>query len=80
LKQNQFSPVPVEKQVAIIYAGSKGLLKNVPVEKVKEFEKEFVEFLELKHQDVLDSFKAGKLDKDKLAVVEKVCADLSAKY
>lgn len=80
LKQNQFSPVSVEKQVAIIYAGSKGLLKNVPVDKVKAFEKEFVEFLELKHQDVLDSFKAGKLDKDKLAIVEKVCADLSAKY
>ena len=80
LKQNQFSPVAVEKQVAIIYAGTKGLLKNVPVDKVKAFEKEFVDFLELNHQDVLDSFKAGKLDKDKLAVVEKVCADLSAKY
>lgn len=80
LKQNQFSPVAVEKQVAIIYAGTKGLLKNVPVDRVKEFEQEFVDFLEMKHKAVLDSFKAGKLDAEHLKTVETVCADLSAKY
>lgn len=80
LKQNQFSPVSVEKQVAIIYAGTKGLLKNVPVNRVKEFEQEFVDFLEMKHKDALDSFKAGKLDAEHLKTVETVCADLSAKY
>ncbi|MFY0673218.1 MAG: F0F1 ATP synthase subunit alpha [Bacteroidia bacterium] len=80
LKQNAFSPVSVEKQVAIIYAGTKGLLKNVPVSRVKEFEAELINFLEMNNADVLDSFKAGKLDKDKLATLEQACADLSAKY
>jgi F-type H+-transporting ATPase subunit alpha len=80
LKQNAFSPVSVEKQVAIIYAGTKGLLKNVPVSKVREFEAELVNFLEMNHSEVLDSFKAGKLEKDILATLEQACADLSAKY
>ncbi|MGB0429950.1 MAG: F0F1 ATP synthase subunit alpha [Bacteroidia bacterium] len=80
LKQNAFSPVPVEKQVAMIYAGTKGLLKNVPVNKVREFEAELIDFLEMNHKDVLDSFQAGKLDKDKLGILENACADLSAKY
>ena len=50
LKQGQYAPVPVEKQVAIIYCGTMGLLKDVPVNKVKSFENEFIEFLELKHR------------------------------
>ncbi len=50
LKQGQYSPVPVEKQIAIIYCGTMGLLKDVPVNKVKEFENEFIEYLELKHR------------------------------
>ena len=52
LKQGQYSPVPVEKQIAIIYAGTKGLLKNVPIESVSDFEREYIEFLELKHKKV----------------------------
>ncbi|MCB0738607.1 MAG: F0F1 ATP synthase subunit alpha [Bacteroidetes bacterium] len=80
LKQNQFSPVKVENQVAIIYAGTKGLLKQVPVDKVKEFEKDLINFLEMNHKDVLEGFKAGKLESAHLETVEKVCADLSAKY
>ncbi|MBI1183834.1 F0F1 ATP synthase subunit alpha [bacterium] len=80
LKQNQFSPVSVEKQVAIIYAGTKGLLKNVPLNKVKDFEAELVNHLEMNHQNILDAFRAGKLDSDHLATLEKVCAELSAKY
>ena len=80
LKQSQFSPVSVEKQVAIIYVGTKGLLSAVPVEKVREFETELVDFLEMNHRDILDSFKAGKLDKEHLKTLEQVCADLSAKY
>lgn len=80
LKQNQFSPVSVEKQVAIIYAGTNGLLGDVPVEKVREFEGELTDFLEINNRDILDSFKAGKLDKDHLNTLKQVCADLSAKY
>jgi F-type H+-transporting ATPase subunit alpha len=45
LKQGLNDPYTVEDQVAIIYAGSKNLLRNVPVNKVKEFEKDFLEFL-----------------------------------
>ena len=80
LKQGQYAPVSVEKQVAIIYLGSKGLLRNVPVEKVREFETEFLDYLDAKHRDVLDGLKAGKLTDEITGTLEKVAADLSAKY
>lgn len=80
LKQKQFSPVPVAKQVAIIYAGTKGLLKNVPVNKVKEFEEELFNFLEVNHSDILKSFGAGKLDDVHLQTLSQVCKELSSKY
>ncbi|MCX6330363.1 MAG: F0F1 ATP synthase subunit alpha, partial [Bacteroidia bacterium] len=80
LKQNQYSPVAVEKQIAIIYCGTMGLLKNVPVNKVKEFEKEYIEFLDLKYRDVLDNLRDGTLNNDITGVLEKVAVDLTAKY
>jgi F-type H+-transporting ATPase subunit alpha len=80
LKQGQFAPVPIEKQIAIIYCGTMGLLKDVPVNKVKSFEIEFIEFLELKHRDTLDSLRAGVLNDDITNVLEKVAKDLVAKY
>ncbi|MGB1031033.1 MAG: F0F1 ATP synthase subunit alpha [Flavobacteriales bacterium] len=80
LKQGQNDPMSVEHQVAIIYLGSKGLLSNVPVNKVKEFEKEFIAFMESKHRDVLDTLKSGKLTDDVTATLESVAKDLSSKY
>jgi len=80
LKQPQYSPVSVEKQVAIIYLGTKGLLRNVPVEKVKEFEELFLTTLEQQHPDVLKTFKAGKLDKEATDKVEKLAKELAAQY
>ncbi len=80
LKQGQYAPVAVEKQVAIIYLGSKGLLRNVPVEKVREFETEFLDFLDAKHRDVLDQLKAGKLTDEVTSTLESVAADLAGKY
>lgn len=80
LKQLQFKPIPVEKQIAIIYCGTKGLLKNVPVNKVKEFEAEFIEFLELKYTDTLETLKGGVIDKSVTEILEKVAADISSKY
>lgn len=80
LKQGQYAPVPVEKQVAIIYLGSKGLLRNVPVNKVREFETEFLDYMDAKHRDVLDTLKAGKLTDEVTETLEKVAADLSSKY
>ncbi|TAL79294.1 MAG: F0F1 ATP synthase subunit alpha [Bacteroidetes bacterium] len=80
LKQGQYAPVPVEKQIAIIYCGSVGLLKDVPVSKVKNFESEFLEFLELKHRDVLDNLRDGILNDDITKVLEKVAMEVSMKY
>ena len=80
LKQGQYAPVSVEKQVAIIYLGSKGLLRNVPVNKVREFETEFLDYMDAKHRDVLDTLKAGKLTDEVTGTLEKVCADLAGKY
>jgi F-type H+-transporting ATPase subunit alpha len=80
LKQGQYAPVPIEKQIAIIYCGTMGLLKDVPTNKVKSFESEFIEFLELKHRDTLDSLRAGTLNDDITNVLEKVAKDLVAKY
>jgi F-type H+-transporting ATPase subunit alpha len=80
LKQGQYAPVPVEKQIAIIYCGTMGLLKDVPVSKVKEFEKEYVEFLDLKHRSVLDNLRDGILNNDITGTLEKVAAELTAKY
>ncbi|MGB5323286.1 F0F1 ATP synthase subunit alpha, partial [Lutimonas sp.] len=80
LKQAQNDPFAVEDQIAIIYAGSKDLLKKVPVEKVKEFEKDYLEFLNAKHRDILDILKAGKLTDEVTNTLEKVAKEVSAKY
>jgi len=80
LKQAQNDPFTVEDQVAIIYAGSKNLLRNVPVEKIKEFENEYLTILRTKHQGVLDSLKQGKLTEEVVNTLELVCKDLSDKY
>ena len=80
LKQGVNSPVSVEKQIAIIYAGTKGLLNNVPVDKVKQFEREYIDFLSNKHQDVLDSLRAGKLTDEATDVLTKVAKDLASNY
>ena len=80
LKQAQNDPFTVEDQVAIIFAGSKNLLRDVPVEKVKEFERDYIEFLNAKHRGVLDTLKAGKLTDEVVETLTSVCKDLSSKY
>ncbi len=80
LKQPENTPFTVEDQIAIIYAGSKNLLRNVPVNKVKEFEAEYIEFLNAKHRDTLDTLKAGKLTDEVTDTLVAVAKDLSAKY
>jgi len=80
LKQGQYAPIPVEKQIAIIYCGTQGLLKDVPLPKVKEFEREFIEFLDLKHRDTLDQLRDGILNEDITKVLEKVAIDLAMRY
>jgi F-type H+-transporting ATPase subunit alpha len=80
LKQKQYSPIPVEKQIAIIYCGTKGLLRDVPVNKVKSFESDFIELLELKHRDVLDSLRDGNLSTEITDTLEKVAAEVVMKF
>lgn len=80
LKQPQYSPMSVEKQIAIIYCGTKGLLKNIPVNKIRDFEEEFLHFMELHNQDALEKLKTGALPDDVLALIEKTASDLSHKY
>ena len=65
LIQPQYSPMPVEKEIAILYCGVNGLLRNVPLDKVHEFERSFLETLSINHQkDVLDVLKTGELNDD----------------
>jgi F-type H+-transporting ATPase subunit alpha len=80
LKQGQFSPLRVEQQIAIIYCGTKGLLRDVPVNKVRQFESEFLAFLESKHKNVLNDLKAGKYTDEITDVLEAVAKDLSKGY
>ncbi|MEJ6980753.1 F0F1 ATP synthase subunit alpha [Pedobacter sp. P351] len=80
LKQGQFSPVAVEKQVAIIYIGTKGLLRQVPIDKVREFEKEYIQQLEVRNPEVLQALKAGKFDDSITSVLETVAKELAGRY
>jgi len=80
LKQGQATPFTVENQIAIIYAGSKNLLKDVPVEKVKEFEANYLEYLNGKHRDALDTLKSGKLTDEVTDILVKAAKEVSAQY
>jgi F-type H+-transporting ATPase subunit alpha len=80
LKQRENAPMAVEKQVAIIYLGTKGLLTAVPVNKVKAFEEEYTSFLDAKHRNVLDDIRAGKFTDEIIKILEATCKELSAKY
>ena len=80
LKQAQNDPYTVEDQTAIIYAGSKNLLRSVPVDQVKAFEKSFIETLNSKHRDVLDTIKAGKLTDEVLDTLNSVAKETAAQF
>ncbi|KAA6318536.1 ATP synthase subunit alpha, partial [termite gut metagenome] len=72
LVQPQYSPMPVEQQIAILYCGTNGLLKNIPLDKVTEFEKRLLSFLELNHQaDVLDILKQGTINDDVTKIIRE---------
>lgn len=80
LKQPVNSPLPVDSQVAMIYAGTENLLRNVPIKKVKEFQHEYIEFLRSKHPETMAAIKAGKIDNDITAVLKQAANDLASKY
>ena len=80
LKQAQNDPFTVEDQVAIIYAGSKNLLRSVPVESVKAFEQSFLETLRKKHSETLAELKAGKLTDQVLDVLNAVAKETAKQF
>lgn len=80
LKQPQFSPYSVEKQVAIIYLGTNGLLNSVPVKRVKEFEDHFMMEMENKLPEVLADFKKGALPEDGIAKMVELAKGLMGQY
>ena len=80
LKQSSNDPYKVEDQVAIIYVGSKNLLRQVPVERVREFEKEYLDNLRTAHQDTLAELKAGKINDEITSVLEKVAKEIAQNY
>ena len=80
LKQAQNDPFKVEDQVAIIYAGSKNLLRDIPVDRIKEFESEYLRVLNDKHSKILSTIKQGKLTDEVTGTLEKVCAELVSKF
>jgi F-type H+-transporting ATPase subunit alpha len=80
LKQGQFSPFRVEQQIAILYCGTKGLLREVPVNKVKEFETDFLQVLETKHKNVLDQLKAGQYTDEITSVLDNVAKETAKRF
>lgn len=80
LKQAQYTPFPVEKQVAIIYLGTQGLLRDVPVKKVREFEEHFLMEMENKLPEALADFKKGNLNDDNLKKMTELAKNIAAQY
>jgi F-type H+-transporting ATPase subunit alpha len=80
LKQAVNSPMSVEKQVAIIYIGTKGLLNDISVEKIKPFENAFIEFMQNKHQDVLAALREGSWSKKEIEKIESAAKEIIPAY
>jgi F-type H+-transporting ATPase subunit alpha len=80
LKQAQYSPVSVGKQVAIIYLGTKGLLKDVPLEKIREFEELYLTGLEKQHPAVIEALRKGQMTDAETSVMEQLASDLTRQY
>jgi len=80
LKQREGDPYPVEKQIAIIYCGTKGLMQRVPINKIKQFEKEYLTVLESQHAQVLADLKAGKYTDEITDVMSRVAKEIADRY
>jgi len=76
LKQDQYSPVPVGEQVAIIYLGTNNLLRRVPINKVQDFEEEFLSQMRSSQPEILENFRNGKLNEEDLEKVRQLAADI----
>jgi F-type H+-transporting ATPase subunit alpha len=80
LKQQQYAPMKIEHQIAIIYCGVKELLRDVPVDKVRTFERDFLELMEMQYRNTLDQLRAGVLTDNETQIIEKVAAEVAERY
>jgi len=80
LKQPQYSPMPVEKQVAIIFCGTYNLLREVPETSIRDFQESFLNLMESKHKKVLDELKQGKLSDNGIETMKKAAAEIVVQY
>ena len=80
LKQGLHQPMPVEKQVAIIFCGVRGLLSKIPTTAVKEFEKDYLELLETGHKDLMEKLAKGELNDEITGTLEKLAKETAEKY
>ena len=80
LKQAQYAPVNVAHQVALIYCGTQGLLSDVPEDKVKDFERSFIDDLEMRHKNVIEALGSGKISDKETDVIKEVAADIARRF
>lgn len=80
LKQPQYSPMKVEEQIAILFCGTKGLLQKIPVNKVRDFELEYLHHLQISKKEVLESLKKGNLTDEDTKTMEQLAREISKKY
>lgn len=80
LKQGLHSPMTVEKQIAIIYCGTRGLLSNVPLQNIRDFEQDFLELMESKYKEILKRLSKGELDDSITKTIETAASEIVSKY
>jgi len=80
LKQPQYSPMKVEEQVAILFCGTNNLLLDVPTDKIRDFQENYLSIMQAKYQDVLGELKQGKLTDKGVETMKKVAAEISGRY
>ncbi|MCX6224981.1 MAG: F0F1 ATP synthase subunit alpha [Bacteroidia bacterium] len=80
LKQNLHNPYSVEEQVAILFCGTKGLLFDVPVRKIREFESEFLEYVKMKYPEIMDELSKGQITDKSESILTRVVSEMTAKY
>ncbi|MDP4277827.1 MAG: F0F1 ATP synthase subunit alpha [Bacteroidota bacterium] len=80
LIQPQYQPIPVGQEIAILYCGTHGLLHDVPVKRVPEFEKQFLELLSLNHPEIIDQLNNGLINEDSMKQLEDIAARTSANF
>lgn len=79
LKQGQYSPIPVEEQVAMIFASTKGFIDAVPLDKVSEFQEDYLQLLRAQSKETLEGLRSGKLDESITSVLEKYAKEVASK-